>query len=132
MKKVVAIVVVIVIGVIAWLTFGGSSKNNNTTSNSSSGSSSSQSSQAVSTDAVTIQNFAFSPASITVKKGSTVTWTNNDATGHTVTESDGQTGPASQLLSNGQKYSFTFNQTGTFRYHCTIHSEMTGTVTVTQ
>jgi heme/copper-type cytochrome/quinol oxidase subunit 2 len=48
-----------------------------------------------------------------------------------VTENDGQTGPDSDLLSPGQSYSFTFNQAGTFHYHCKIHPEMTGTVTVT-
>lgn len=84
-----------------------------------------------STNAVSIQSMAFSPSSITVKKGTTVTWNNNDSVPHTVTESDGQTGPGSQTLNPGQTYSFTFNGTGTFPYHCTIHSFMTGTVTVT-
>jgi plastocyanin len=127
MKKAVAIVVIIVIAIVAWLAFGSSNKTNNTT-----GSSSSQNSQPVSTNTVSIQNFAFTPGSISIKKGTTVTWTNKDATGHTVTESDGQTGPVSQLLSNGQTYSFTFSQAGTFHYHCTIHTYMNGTVIVTQ
>jgi plastocyanin len=83
------------------------------------------------TSSITIQNFAFSPADITVKKGTKVTWTNKDGAPHTVTESDSQDGPASGSLGNGQSYSFTFNTTGTFKYHCTIHSSMTGTVTVT-
>jgi plastocyanin len=89
------------------------------------------SSPAQSTDKVTISNFAFSPANITVKKGTTVTWTNQDSVGHTVTETDSQTGPASSTLSKGQSYSFTFNAAGTFKYDCSIHPYMTGIVTVT-
>lgn len=136
MKKVIAVIAVIVIAVIAWLAFGSSNKNANSPGNpansSSSNSSSNQNTQPQATNSVTIQNFAFNPSDITVKKGTTVTWTNQDSTGHTVTESDGQTGPASQVLGSGQTYSFTFNQAGTFHYHCTIHSEMTGSVTVTE
>jgi len=84
------------------------------------------------TNTVTIQNFAFSPASITIKKGTTVTWTNKDSATHTVTESDSSTGPDSGDLANGKSYSFTYNQTGTFSYHCSIHPNMTGTVKVTE
>jgi plastocyanin len=84
------------------------------------------------TSSVTIQNFAFSPAAITVKKGTTVTWTNKDSTTHTVTETDGQKGPDSGNLANGKTYSFTFDTVGTFKYHCAIHPDMLGTVTVTE
>ena len=89
-------------------------------------------SDAQSAPSVTIQNFAFTPASISVKKGTTVTWTNKDSAGHTVTESDSQSGPTSGTLSNGQSYHFTFNTVGTFHYKCSIHPSMTGTVTVTE
>jgi len=75
---------------------------------------------------------AFSPADMTVKAGTTVTWTNNDVVSHTVVESDGQTGPASSTLTPGNTYSFTFNTAGTYHYHCTIHPTMTGTITITQ
>lgn len=78
----------------------------------------------------TIQNFAFSPSSITVKKGDTVTWTNNDSTDHTVTGNNG--GPASATIGAGGTYSFKFDSVGTFPYHCSIHSSMTGTVIVTE
>lgn len=81
---------------------------------------------------VSIANFAFMPADITVKKGTTVTWTNNDTTPHTVTETDSQTGPKSGNLNNGDKYTFTFDTTGTFHYKCAIHPDMLGTVTVTE
>lgn len=90
----------------------------------------SNSSQSVTTDAVTMQNFAFSPANITVKVGTTVTWTNEDSTVHTVTETDGQDGPKSGDVGQGSSYSFTFKKAGTYHYHCQIHPYMTGTVTV--
>ncbi len=81
---------------------------------------------------VTIENFAFSPANITVKKGTTVTWTNKDSATHTVTETDSQKGPDSGNLAQGKAYSFTYDTAGTFKYHCAIHPDMTGTVTVTE
>jgi plastocyanin len=84
-----------------------------------------------STDSVTIQNFAFLPGDITVKKGTTVTWTNKDSTTHTVSEMDGKQGPNSGDLSSGDKYVFTFNDVGSFKYRCNIHPDMLGTVTVT-
>lgn len=84
------------------------------------------------TNSVTIQNMSFSPASITVKKGDTITWTNQDAVGHNVTETDGKTGPNSSTLNQGKTYSFTFNEIGTFSYNCSLHPYMTGSVTVTQ
>lgn len=92
----------------------------------------SASTPAQATDKVTISNFAFSPANITVKKGTTVTWTNQDSASHTVMETDGQPGPASSTIANGQSYTFTYNSVGTFHYHCSIHHQMVGTVTVTQ
>lgn len=135
MKKIIAAIVVIVIIVIAGLAFRGNNKGTSSnaaqqTSNQNS-SGNNQSAQPTSTDQVTIQNFAFSPADITVKKGTKVTWTNQDSTQHTVTENDGKNGPSAPPLDNGKSYSFTFNETGSFHYHCSIHPEMTGTVTVT-
>jgi plastocyanin len=65
-----------------------------------------------------------------VKKGTTVTWTNNDQAPHTVTR-DGPNGPESTTLSQGQSYSFTFDQKSIFHYHCAIHPDMKGTVYVT-
>ncbi len=82
------------------------------------------------THTVTIQSFAFSPSSVTIKKGDTVVWTNNDSVGHTVTGDNG--GSASPTISPNGTYSFKFNTIGTFNYHCSIHPSMTGTVTVTQ
>ena len=90
------------------------------------------SNQAATGHSIVIQNFAFSPASLTVAKGTTVTWTNNDSTAHTVTETDGKKGPDSSSIDQGATYSFTYDAPGTDQYHCSIHPSMTGTVTVTE
>jgi plastocyanin len=78
---------------------------------------------------VAIQSFAFSPASLTVKAGDTVVWTNMDSAQHTVT-SDSGSELNSALLANGQTYSHTFTTAGTYPYHCTVHASMHGTITV--
>lgn len=82
------------------------------------------------TDEVEIEDFAFRPANIIVKKGTTVTWTNKDDSAHTVT-ADGGSGPNSELFGRGQSYSYTFNETGEFSYFCKPHPYMKGKVTVT-
>jgi plastocyanin len=78
--------------------------------------------------AVSIAGFAFQPAKLGVVVGDTVTWTNNDGTGHSATADGGafDTG----VLAGGSSGSFTFATAGTFTYHCKIHRNMTGTVTV--
>jgi plastocyanin len=78
---------------------------------------------------VTIQNFAFSPASLNVAVGTTVTWTNKDSAAHTVT-SDSNAWPDSGSLDTSKAFSFTFTKAGTFTYHCAIHPSMTATITV--
>lgn len=92
------------------------------------------SSTPVATDAVEIKDFAFSPANITVKVGAKVTWTNKDSVAHTVTSDSDSTdgGMDSKSLATGETYSVTFSKAGTFKYHCTFHPGMTGTVTVTE
>lgn len=79
---------------------------------------------------VVIKNFAFTPARITVKTGSTVTWVNQDQVAHSVV-ADHDTFPSSSTLQPGDRYSHTFNTAGTFPYICGIHPYMTGTVVVT-
>ena len=78
--------------------------------------------------AVSIANFAFAPASVTVAAGTTVTWTNADNTEHTVTADDGSF--KSDKLGTGAAFSQTFTKAGTFAYHCSIHPSMKGTITV--
>lgn len=132
-KSVIALIVVIVIVVAGGLLLATRKSGEKTTSSSNMHTSTSQSSTtSASTNSVTIENFAFSPANITVKKGTTVTWTNKDGATHDVTENDGQTGPNSGPLANGKSYSFTYTTAGTFKYHCSIHPDMTGIVTVTE
>lgn len=82
------------------------------------------------TDKVNIQNNTYSPGSITVKQGTTVTWTNNDTVPHTVT-ADGGTGPKSGQFQKGQTYSYKFDQVGSFAYHCEVHPQMKASVVVT-
>jgi plastocyanin len=110
------------------------SQTSNNTSNqgaNSSGTDQSTSQSPTSADKVSIESFAFSPAHITVKKGTTVTWTNNDSVAHTVS-GDTADGPKSGNLAKGETYTFTFNSVGTFGYHCNLHQSMHGTVTVTE
>jgi len=76
---------------------------------------------------VTIADFSFSPATVTVAVGTKVTWKNTGATDHTVTG----TGWDSGNIASGSQYSKTFDTAGTFDYHCSIHPTMTGKVIVT-
>jgi plastocyanin len=78
---------------------------------------------------VRIAGFAFSPATRSAKVGDSLTWTNKDRTTHTVTADKGAFDAGG--LAPGKSFSFTFDQAGTFAYHCKIHPRMTGTVTVT-
>jgi plastocyanin len=78
--------------------------------------------------AVSIVDFAFDPAAVTVHAGDTVLWTDNgtDPKGHTVTGSGFDSG----ILQTGAVFSFTFPAAGTFSYACSVHPEMKGTVRV--
>lgn len=77
---------------------------------------------------LTMQNFAFQPANMQVRVGTTVTWTNQDNVQHSVTFKNGM--KDSGLLSQGQSFSYTFNTPGTYQYYCTVHPYMVATVTV--
>jgi amicyanin len=83
----------------------------------------------VATSAVHITNFAFSPATITVKAGSTVVWTNDDSIQHDVTFDSG--GITSGAMNHNDTFSHTFRTAGTYHYICSIHPFMHGTVIVT-
>ncbi len=78
--------------------------------------------------AVNIANLAFSPATVTVAKGATITWTNNDTTTHTVTSDNGIWDSGN--VDPGKTYSRTFNDVGTWPYHCKIHVTMKAQVVV--
>ncbi len=75
------------------------------------------------------QDFAFAPANIVVDVGTTVTWTNYDGVGHTVT-SDGGGELRSELLNRNETFSHTFDEPGLYRYYCEPHPYMQGLVTV--
>jgi plastocyanin len=79
-------------------------------------------------DAVTIANFAFGPASLSVAAGTTVTWTNEDTTAHTATADDGSFDSSS--IAPGATFSQAFDTAGTFAYHCSIRPNMTATIEV--
>src|SRR3954453_9861859 len=81
---------------------------------------------AVATIAVRIKDFDFSPATITIKAGSTVVWTNDDSVQHDVTFHGG--GISSSVLNRDDTFSHTFSSAGTYRYICSIHPFMHGTV----
>ncbi len=78
---------------------------------------------------MTMQNFAYQPAHIQVRVGTTVTWTNQDSVPHSVTFKNGM--KDSGLLSQGQSFSYTFNTPGAYQYYCTVHPYMVAVVTVT-
>ena len=77
---------------------------------------------------VKIDNFSFSPAALTVKAGTQITWTNGDDIPLTVVSN----GPVfkSKVLGTGEKFTFTASKPGTYSYSCSIHSNMTGKVVV--
>ncbi len=80
---------------------------------------------------IDIKDYAYSPETVTVKIGETVTWTNQDSVGHDVVmDDDAAGGPNSELLAKGESYSYTFTRAGTYAYHCSPHPYMKATVIV--
>ena len=87
--------------------------------------------QSSSANEISIKNYMFGPMSTTVKVGTKVTWTNEDAVVHTVTadtKTDGA--PDSMNIAQHGTYSFTFTKAGTYKYHCLPHPYMHATITV--
>src|SRR5580765_8714966 len=78
--------------------------------------------------AVSIGNFTFKAPVVTVRPGTTVTWTNGDDIPHTVVSKDGVF--KSKVLDTGDRFSFTFAKAGQFGYFCSLHPHMTGTIIV--
>jgi plastocyanin len=87
----------------------------------------SQSTASVSANTIRIKNFAFNPANITVKVGSTVRWVNQDSVPHRIMFTDGT---YSQVLAAMDSWSRKIDLAGTYDYVCTIHPDMHGTITV--
>lgn len=79
---------------------------------------------------VTIKDFAFSPAAITAAVGDIVGFTNEDGQNHTATLDEGDCG--TDPLATGSSAGLAFSKAGTYPFHCAIHPNMTGTITVTE
>ena len=79
---------------------------------------------------VTIDNFTFTPATITVPAGTRVVWTNRDDIPHTVTDAANPRTVKSPPLDTDDTYARVFDKPGTYLYFCSLHPHMTGTVTV--
>ena len=77
---------------------------------------------------VVAKEFMFSPATLTIAAGTTVTWSNRDEEPHTVVSETGLF--RSPALDTNQSFSFRFDAPGTYRFVCSIHPQMTGTVVV--
>jgi plastocyanin len=78
---------------------------------------------------IDIAGFKFSESSVTIRVGTTVTWTNNDDGEHTVTSDDVA---FNSSLTDGGTFSFTFTETGEFPYHCEIHRSMKAKIIVVE
>lgn len=76
---------------------------------------------------VEMSDMAFNPASLTIKVGDSVAWTNKDDVSHLIT---GEGGIASKTISKDGSYSKTFDKAGTYTYMCQIHPSMKGTIVV--
>jgi plastocyanin len=85
---------------------------------------------AMAPNTIEINNFAFGPEALTVAAGTTVTWTNHDDEPHTVVNGDNPRLFKSGALDTDDKFTFTFDKPGTYKYFCSIHPHMTGTVVV--
>jgi plastocyanin len=79
--------------------------------------------------AVSIDNFTFTPQSLTVKAGTTVTWTNKDDIPHGIASADNAF-KKSKALDTDDSFAYTFATPGTYQYFCYIHPHMTGTIVV--
>ena len=82
------------------------------------------------TKKVLIENFRFSPAKITIKRGTRVVWINKDNAPHTATATNKPRSFDSGRLGQGERFSHTFRSAGKKPYHCEIHPSMKGRITV--
>jgi plastocyanin len=78
---------------------------------------------------VTMKDIKFNPGSVTVKPGGKVTWTNDDSVGHDVTSDTFESGSPGGI-DGGSTFSHVFKKAGTYKYVCTVHPGMEGTVKV--
>lgn len=82
---------------------------------------------------IEIRDFEFAPGKMTVKKGTKVTWVNNDDARHDITpDEESAAFKKSELLAKGESYSLTFDTVGTYSYHCSPHPYMKAVIEVTE
>jgi plastocyanin len=84
--------------------------------------------QSAAETAIKIDNFSFTPATVTIPAGTTVRWTNRDDIPHTVVSDDKMF--KSKALDTDEQFTYTFTKPGTYSYFCSIHPKMTGKVVV--
>ncbi|MEJ3743418.1 cupredoxin family copper-binding protein [Actinomycetes bacterium KLBMP 9797] len=82
------------------------------------------------TRSVTIRQYAYSPASLMVTVGDTVTWTNRDTAAHDVVTTSGPASFRSRPLATGESFRHTFTTAGTYQYYCSLHPDMRASVMV--
>ncbi len=138
MKKSVAITLIVV----AVLAVGGvllatkkkdSTMDNHNMANTGSSNSGSKPAEQTAPDQINIKDFAFAPKTMTIKKGTKITWTNKDSAHHDITpDQESADFMASKLLAQGESYSFTFEKAGTYAYHCSPHPYMKASIEVTE
>ena len=127
MKKIIIGIVVITILIVVGYFLLGNSKSNDTSQLPLNNQQNTENS--VAANNVGIASFKFSPSSITIKVGESVSWTNQDSASHTIVSDSGSEIQSSSLV-QGASYSHTFNAAGTYNYHCGIHPSMKGVVVV--
>jgi plastocyanin len=79
---------------------------------------------------VEMEGYAYSPRSLTVQRGDSVTWMNHDEAPHDSKTTSGPASFHSPLLNKGESWSHTFNTAGTYSYYCTVHPDMKASITV--
>ncbi len=79
-------------------------------------------------ETVKIDNFSFTPQTLTIHPGTKVIWVNKDDVPHTVTSNDNKF--KSRALDTDERFSYTFSAPGTYNYYCSVHPHMTGKVVV--
>lgn len=131
MTKRISFIIVLAVSALLLHGCGGNSQYGNSTTNEVTiQSASAQDSGSVSSNAkeipVTISNFAFDPQTVTINKGDTIIWTNQDSMAHTATGKGFDSGN----LDKGAVFKFTFNDTGSFNYVCSYHANMKGQIIV--
>lgn len=82
------------------------------------------------TQHVAMENYAYSPATLTIQVGDTVTWTNHDQAPHDVVTTSAPAAFRSPLLNTGESWSFTFTVPGTYAYYCSVHPDMRAQIIV--